>query len=223
VTPLLEPSRRTSSRSVRKLKPAKALQGWWAPAAYSDGDGRPGARGPGYARLKWSRVPGLTLCSGAGQRLCRCWFPTCTSAVLRQNPNLLETINFSAGHLYRPTQSDKVVTRIGIATAASLPGRLVKCVTIRVLIDPTSIFARSNLVNVLQTGLHARPAVSCIVWLGVLFELAGWLNPKRAFADADTKVIYAARPCAARTCFHGVGRFMLGLVPRSHFTASRSV
>jgi hypothetical protein len=40
--------------------------------------------------------------------------------------NLLETINFSAGHLYLPAQSDKVVTRVGIGTAASLPGRLVK-------------------------------------------------------------------------------------------------
>jgi hypothetical protein len=29
---------------------------------------------------------------------------------------LLETINLSAGHLYLPAQSDKVVTRIGIAT-----------------------------------------------------------------------------------------------------------
>jgi hypothetical protein len=45
---------------------------------------------------------------------------------LRQNANLLETINFSAGHLYLPAQSDKVVTRVGIGTAASLPGRLVK-------------------------------------------------------------------------------------------------
>jgi len=30
--------------------------------------------------------------------------------------DLLETINLSAGHLYLPAQSDKVVTRIGIAT-----------------------------------------------------------------------------------------------------------
>jgi hypothetical protein len=70
---------------------------------------------------------------------------------------LLETINFSAGHLYRPAQSDKVVTRIGIATAASLPGRLVKCVTIRVLIDPTSIFARSNFVSVRWLHRMVRP------------------------------------------------------------------
>jgi hypothetical protein len=30
--------------------------------------------------------------------------------------DLLETINLSAGHLYLPAQSDKVVTRMGIAT-----------------------------------------------------------------------------------------------------------
>ena len=107
--PLLEPSRRTSSRSVRKLKPAKALQGWWAPAAYSDGDGRLGARGPGYSRLKWPRVPGLTLYRVAGRRAkaLPVLVPELHLGCPSPKSNLLETINFSAGHLYLPARATK--------------------------------------------------------------------------------------------------------------------